>query len=137
MGRHRAGISPLPTSDTDMKRIVEQHLARLRKAQQEPEELDALRAALRAALPAADRAALRPVHQERIPAHAPDWYFEAELRRSGLWEMMERCYPSAAGAVAVDGRGPTAGGAPTARPARKPSDRRSRRRRRAAPASRS
>ena len=35
-----------------------------------------------------------PVRQERIPAEAPDWYFEAELRRSGLWEMMERCYPS-------------------------------------------
>jgi hypothetical protein len=37
---------------------------------------------------------VREVHQERIPADAPDWYFEAELRRSGLWEMMERCYPS-------------------------------------------
>jgi hypothetical protein len=39
--------------------------------------------------------AIRPVHQDRIPSEAPDWYFEAELRRSGLWEMMERCYPSA------------------------------------------
>ena len=29
-----------------------------------------------------------------IPADAPDWYFEAELQRSGLWEMMERCYPT-------------------------------------------
>ena len=32
--------------------------------------------------------------EERIPSDAPDWYFEAELQRSGLWEMMERCYPT-------------------------------------------
>ena len=37
---------------------------------------------------------MRPVRIERIPADAPDWYFEAELQRSGLWEMMERCYPT-------------------------------------------
>ena len=43
---------------------------------------------------ASDRAEVRPVRHERIPRQAPDWYFEAELRRSGLWEMMERCYPS-------------------------------------------
>jgi hypothetical protein len=34
------------------------------------------------------------VRQQPIPHEAPDWYFEAELRRSGLWDMMERCYPS-------------------------------------------
>ena len=39
-------------------------------------------------------AQITPVRQERIPTEAPDWYFEEELRRSGLWEMMERCYPS-------------------------------------------
>jgi hypothetical protein len=77
-----------------MKRIVEQHLARLRRAQRAPEELERLRDTLFAQLyPAAD-GALRLVRQERIPSEAPDWLFEAELRRSGLWEMMERCYPS-------------------------------------------
>jgi hypothetical protein len=77
-----------------MKRIVEQHLARLRRAQRAPEELERLRDILFAQLyPAAD-GALRIVRQERIPSEAPDWMFEAELRRSGLWEMMERCYPS-------------------------------------------
>ena len=40
-------------------------------------------------------AELRPARQERIPTDAPDWFFEEELRRSGLWDMMERCYPSA------------------------------------------
>jgi hypothetical protein len=34
------------------------------------------------------------VRQHRIPPDAPDWYFEQELRRSGLWAMMERCYPT-------------------------------------------
>jgi hypothetical protein len=77
-----------------MKRIVERHLAKLRRARQEPEELDALRTQLVARLYPTERAELRPVRQERIPREAPDWYFEAELRRSGLWEMMERCYPS-------------------------------------------
>ena len=41
-----------------------------------------------------ERAAVLYRRQERIPADAPDWLFEAELRASGLWEMMERCYPS-------------------------------------------
>jgi hypothetical protein len=77
-----------------MKRIVEQHLARLRRARQDPRELDSLRDRMFAQLYPAREAALRPVRQERIPSDAPDWYFEAELRRSGLWEMMERCYPS-------------------------------------------
>ena len=78
-----------------MKRIVEQHLARLRQAQREPEELDRLRDSLFAQLYPATEGALRRVRQERIPADAPDWVFEAELRKSGLWEMMERCYPTA------------------------------------------
>jgi hypothetical protein len=78
-----------------MKRIVEQHLARLRRAQRAPEELELLRDRLVAQLYPADEGTLREVHQERIPADAPDWQFEAELRRSGLWEMMERCYPTA------------------------------------------
>jgi hypothetical protein len=77
-----------------MKRIVEQHLARLRRAQSDPRELDSLRDRLFAQLYPSGEAPLRPVRHERIPSDAPDWYFEAELRRSGLWEMMERCYPS-------------------------------------------
>jgi hypothetical protein len=77
-----------------MRRIVEQHLARLRQAQRAPEELEGLRERLIARLYPATEAPLRPVHQERIPADAPDWFFEAELRKSGLWELMERCYPT-------------------------------------------
>jgi hypothetical protein len=77
-----------------MKRIIEQHLAQLRRARQLPEEFDGLREQLFAELYPATQAPIRPVRQRRIPADAPDWYFEAELRRSGLWEMMERCYPS-------------------------------------------
>jgi hypothetical protein len=77
-----------------MKRIVEQHLARLRRAQRAPEELDRLRDRLFAQLYPSAEGPLRRVRQERIPADAPDWKFEAELRRSGLWQMMERCYPS-------------------------------------------
>ena len=77
-----------------MKRIVEQHLARLRRAQQDPRELDSLRDRLFAQLYPAAEADVRLVRQDRIPADAPDWFFEAELRRSGLWDMMERCYPS-------------------------------------------
>ena len=77
-----------------MRRIVEQHLARLRQARRAPEELEGLRERLFARLYPATDAPLRPVRQERIPADAPDWHFEAELRRSGLWEMMERCYPT-------------------------------------------
>ena len=77
-----------------MKRIVERHLAKLRRAQDAPEELHELRTRLVAHLYPAAPAVLRRVRQERIPAEAPDWYFESELRRSGLWQMMERCYPS-------------------------------------------
>jgi hypothetical protein len=78
-----------------MRKIVEQHLAKLRRARQAPEELDRLHSRLVHHLYPPGEAAIKPVHQERIPTEAPDWYFEAELRRSGLWEMMERCYPSA------------------------------------------
>ena len=78
-----------------MRKIVEQHLARLRKARQDPDELDRLRSRLVEHLYPPGEANLRQVHKERIPSSAPDWYFEAELRRSGLWDMMERCYPSA------------------------------------------
>jgi len=78
-----------------MRRIVEHHLARLRRAQRTPAELDELRAQFIARLYPARAAPVRPVHQQRIPTDAPDWLFEDELRRSGLWEMMERCYPSA------------------------------------------
>jgi hypothetical protein len=78
-----------------MKRIVEHHLARLRRAQRDPAELERLRDRLFAQLYPEPVSEPRRVRQERIPADAPDWYFEAELRRSGLWDMMERCYPSA------------------------------------------
>jgi hypothetical protein len=77
-----------------MKRIVERHVAKLRRAQQSPGELDELRQWLVAHVYPAGASTLRPVHQVRVPADAPDWYFESELRRSGLWDMMERCYPS-------------------------------------------
>ena len=78
-----------------MKKIVEQHLAKLRRARHAPEELERLRARLVEHLYPPGDASVKPVQQLRIPDDAPDWYFEAELRRSGLWEMMERCYPSA------------------------------------------
>jgi hypothetical protein len=78
-----------------MKKIVEQHLAKLRRAQQAPEEFERLRTLLVERLYPAGEASVTKSKQERIPPSAPDWYFEAELRRSGLWEMMERCYPSA------------------------------------------
>jgi hypothetical protein len=77
-----------------MKRIVERHLAKLRRAQEAPEELARLQDQLITRLYPTEVAALRAVRTERIPADAPDWFFEAELQRSGLWEMMERCYPS-------------------------------------------
>jgi hypothetical protein len=78
-----------------MRKIVEHHLAKLRRAREAPEELDRLRSTIVERLYPAGEAEPRPVRQERIPPTAPDWYFEAELKRSGLWEMMERCYPSA------------------------------------------
>jgi hypothetical protein len=77
-----------------MRKIVELHLAKLRRAKQAPEELEHLRGRLVEHLYPPGEASVTPSRQERIPAEAPDWYFEAELRRSGLWEMMERCYPS-------------------------------------------
>jgi hypothetical protein len=77
-----------------MKRIVERHLAKLRRAQEAPEELDAIRHAMVERLYPSTTGPIRAVRQERIPSEAPDWYFEAELRRSGLWDIMERCYPS-------------------------------------------
>ena len=77
-----------------MKRIVEQHLARLRRAQADPTELDALRDRLFAELYPDASTDVKPVRYERIPADAPDWFFESELRRSGVWAMMERCYPT-------------------------------------------
>ena len=93
--RPRPGINPCPlASDLVMKRIVERHLAKLRRAQQAPEELDRLQDQLVSRLYPSEVASVRPVKIERIPADAPDWYFEAELQRSGLWEMMERCYPT-------------------------------------------
>ena len=78
-----------------MKRIVERHLARMRKAQRDPKAQEKLRAHLISELYPEPAAPLKPVRQERIPTEAPDWYFEAELKRSGLWDMMERCYPTA------------------------------------------
>jgi hypothetical protein len=78
-----------------MRKIVEQHLEKLRRARHAPEELERLRARLVAHVYPPGEANIKPVQQTRIPTEAPDWYFEAELRRSGLWEMMERCYPSA------------------------------------------
>lgn len=78
-----------------MKRIVEHHVTRLRKARHDPSEQEKLRAHLIAALYPEPAAPPKPARQERIPTEAPDWYFEAELKRSGVWEMMERCYPTA------------------------------------------
>ncbi len=78
-----------------MRRIVEQHLARLRRAQRSPAEVDDLRAQLIARMYPNRSAELRPARQVPVPTDAPDWFFEEELRRSGLWDMMERCYPSA------------------------------------------
>jgi hypothetical protein len=73
-----------------MRRIVEHHLARLR-AQQAADELDAMLALLYPTAPGR----LRCVRTRRVPAEASDRAFEDALRRSGLWVMMERCYPSA------------------------------------------
>jgi hypothetical protein len=78
-----------------MRKIVERHLAKLRQARHAPEQLVALRMQSVARLYPPEPATVRRARQERIPRDAPDWFFESELRRSGLWEMMERCYPSA------------------------------------------
>jgi hypothetical protein len=77
-----------------MRKIVAQHLAKLRRAREAPEELVELRSRLVEHLYPPGEASVKPVHHKRVPTNAPDWYFEEELRRSGLWEMMERCYPS-------------------------------------------
>jgi hypothetical protein len=78
-----------------MRKLIEQHIAKLREARHAPEEADALRDQLFERLYPTPGARVRQVHQAAIPRYAPDWYFEAELRRSGLWAMMERCYPTA------------------------------------------
>jgi hypothetical protein len=78
-----------------MRKLIEQHIAKLRDARHAPEEADALRDQLFERLYPTAAARLRRVHQVAIPRYAPDWYFESELRRSGLWAMMERCYPTA------------------------------------------
>jgi hypothetical protein len=82
-----------------MKKIVARHLSKLQRDLAEPARIERLRSRCVAqAYPPAppDRRAgpLRLVRQERIPTEAPDWYFEQELRRSGLWAMMEGCYPT-------------------------------------------
>jgi hypothetical protein len=83
-----------------MKKIVRRHLARLQHDVGEHARRERLRQRLTApAYPPAPRGGagldtLRIVRQERIPGYAPDWYFEQELRRSGLWTMMEACYPT-------------------------------------------
>jgi hypothetical protein len=84
-----------------MQKIVARHLAKLQRDLAEPARRERLRERLAAhAYPPAPPAGpvgskgLRVVHQERIPGYAPDWYFEQELRRSGLWAMMENCYPT-------------------------------------------
>jgi hypothetical protein len=78
-----------------MRKLIEQHIAKLRDARHAPQEADALREQLVERLYPTATAGLRRVHQVAIPRYAPDWYFESELRRSGLWAMMERCYPTA------------------------------------------
>jgi hypothetical protein len=84
-----------------MRKIVARHLAKLQRDLAEPARLDRLRERIAAhAYPPAPahgpvgRHGIRLVRQERIPHYAPDWYFEQELRRSGLWTMMEGCYPT-------------------------------------------
>jgi hypothetical protein len=82
-----------------MKKIAARHLDKLRRDFADPARLERLRAHLAAqAYPPAPRARkARPiavVRQERVPPEAPDWYFEQELRRSGLCTMMESCYPT-------------------------------------------
>jgi hypothetical protein len=78
-----------------MRKLIEQHIAKLRDARHAPQEADALRDQLVERLYPTATTRVRRVHQVAIPRHAPDWYFESELRRSGLWAMMERCYPTA------------------------------------------
>jgi hypothetical protein len=83
-----------------MKKIVRRHLARLQQDFGEHARRERLRERLAshayppATLGRRSLGGLQIVHQERIPSYAPDWYFEQELRRSGLWAMMEACYPT-------------------------------------------
>ena len=83
-----------------MRKIVRRHINRLQHDFGEHARRERLRARLAAqAYPPAHAgrpgaAAVRIVRQDRIPGYAPDWYFEQELRRSGLWTMMEACYPT-------------------------------------------
>jgi hypothetical protein len=84
-----------------MRKIVARHLAKLQRDLADPSRMDRLRERLAAhAYPPAPppgpfgAGGIRVVRQERIPSFAPDWYFEQELRRSGLWTMMESCYPT-------------------------------------------
>ena len=55
-----------------MRKIVEQHLAKLRRAQEAPEELEELRDRLVQHLYPPGEASLKQAHQERIPPSAPD-----------------------------------------------------------------
>ena len=73
-----------------MRKLVARHLAKLRQERLRD------RLASSAHPPAAPVSitALRAVRSVRVPQSAPDWYFEQELRRSGLWAMMEACYPT-------------------------------------------
>jgi hypothetical protein len=77
-----------------MRKIARRRFPRLRRSRRAPATGAARGEQLLERLYPSAGAALRCVGYVRIPAHAPDWYFESELRRSGLWEMMERCYPS-------------------------------------------
>jgi hypothetical protein len=83
-----------------MRKLVRRHLDRLRHAFGDQARRERLRKRLAAhAYPPARGgrptvASLNVVRQDRIPAYAPDWYFEQELRNSGLWTMMEACYPT-------------------------------------------
>jgi hypothetical protein len=80
-----------------MKNLVRRHITRLQHDYGEHGRRERLRRRLaaRAYPPAPSRPQpVRMVQQERIPGYAPDWYFEQELRRSGLWTMMEACYPT-------------------------------------------
>jgi hypothetical protein len=84
-----------------MKKIIARHLAKLQRDLADPARVERLRERLAShAYPPAPAAGpvgkhgIRLVRQQRIPQYAPDWYFEQELRRSGLWTMMEGCYPT-------------------------------------------
>ena len=80
-----------------MRNVVARHLAKRQRDLAEPSRLERLRQRLAAHAypPAGTRTGpVRIVRQQRIPGYVPDWYFEQELHRSGLWTMMEACYPT-------------------------------------------